>query len=152
MGASGAGKTTLLDVLGARKDDGKIEGDITVDGRPPGPSFQRTCGYVGQMDVHEYVFSCRGWASISETDAFGPDYRPTQTIREAFMFSARLRQPRDTPDDEIESYVDKVIEILELEELADAIIGVPGAGLSIEQRFVAGSFETFQDPSLTSSS
>lgn len=53
MGASGAGKTTLLDVLGARKDDGKIEGDITVDGRPPGPSFQRTCGYVGQMDVHE---------------------------------------------------------------------------------------------------
>ena len=53
MGASGAGKTTLLDVLGARKEDGKIEGEITVDGRPPGPSFQRTCGYVGQMDIHE---------------------------------------------------------------------------------------------------
>jgi ABC-type multidrug transport system ATPase subunit len=50
------------------------------------------------------------------------------------LFSARLRQPRETSDEEIESYVNKVIEILELEELADAIIGVPGAGLSIEQR------------------
>lgn len=112
MGASGAGKTTLLDVLGARKEDGEIEGEITVDGRPPGPSFQRTCGYVGQMDIHE----------------------PTQTIREAFLFSARLRQPKDTPLAEIETYVDKVIDVLELNELADAVIGVPGAGLSIEQR------------------
>lgn len=44
MGASGAGKTTLLDVLGARKEEGVVEGEITVDGRPPGPSFQRTTG------------------------------------------------------------------------------------------------------------
>jgi ATP-binding cassette subfamily G (WHITE) protein 2 (SNQ2) len=112
MGASGAGKTTLLDVLGARKEDGVIEGEILVDGRPPGPSFQRTCGYVGQMDIHE----------------------PTQTIREAFLFSARLRQPADTPDEEIVAYVDKVISVLELEDLANAVIGIPGAGLSIEQR------------------
>ncbi len=31
-------------------------------------------------------------------------------------------------------YVERVIEVLELTELADAVIGVPGAGLSIEQR------------------
>ena len=62
--------------------------------------------------------------------------RPTQTIREAFIFSARLRQPRETSDEEIESYVNKVIDVLELEELADAVIGIPGAGLSIEQRLV----------------
>lgn len=112
MGASGAGKTTLLDVLGHRKSEGEVTGEITVDGRPPGPSFQRTCGYVGQMDVHE----------------------PTQTIREAFLFSARLRQPAETPDEEIVSYVDKVIDVLELNELADAVIGIPSAGLTIEQR------------------
>jgi ATP-binding cassette subfamily G (WHITE) protein 2 (SNQ2) len=52
------------------------------------------------------------------------------------MFSARLRQPRETSDEEIESYVNKVIDVLELEELADAVIGIPGAGLSIEQRSV----------------
>jgi ABC-type multidrug transport system ATPase subunit len=69
-------------------------------------------------------------------NTYTPLHRPTQTIREAFLFSARLRQPRETSDEEIESYVNKVIEILELEELADAIIGVPGAGLSIEQRRV----------------
>lgn len=50
------------------------------------------------------------------------------------MFSARLRQPRETSDEDIEDYVNKVIAILELDELADAIIGIPGAGLSIEQR------------------
>ncbi len=61
-------------------------------------------------------------------------HESTQTIREAFMFSARLRQPKETPDHEIEDYVEKVINVLELEDLADAVIGVPGAGLSIEQR------------------
>ena len=52
MGASGAGKTTLLDVLALRKDEGVVAGDINVDGRALGASFQRTTGYVGQMDVH----------------------------------------------------------------------------------------------------
>lgn len=69
-------------------------------------------GYVSQMDIHE----------------------PTQSIREAFLFSARIRQPAKTPLAEIEAYVESVIDILELSELADACIGVPGAGLSIEQR------------------
>ena len=46
MGASGAGKTTLLDVLALRKDEGVVEGDIKVDGRPLGKSFKRTTGYV----------------------------------------------------------------------------------------------------------
>jgi ATP-binding cassette subfamily G (WHITE) protein 2 (SNQ2) len=50
------------------------------------------------------------------------------------LFSARLRQPRGTPAAEIEAYVNKVIDVLELDELADAVIGIPGAGLSIEQR------------------
>lgn len=59
---------------------------------------------------------------------------PTQTIREAFLFSARLRQPRETSEEDIQQYVNSVIDVLELEELADAVIGVPGAGLSIEQR------------------
>ncbi|CAG8947101.1 unnamed protein product [Penicillium salamii] len=129
MGCSGAGKTTyvrsdhvdrtaltnncrLLDVLAQRKDSGEIHGSILIDGRPQGISFQRTTGYCEQMDVHE----------------------GTATVREALLFSALLRQPSSTPRDEKITYVDHIIRLLELHDICDALIGVPGAGLSIEQR------------------
>ncbi|OJJ48427.1 hypothetical protein ASPZODRAFT_24059 [Penicilliopsis zonata CBS 506.65] len=112
MGASGAGKTTLLDVLASRKNIGVVTGDILVDGIAPGTSFQRGTSYAEQLDVHE----------------------PMQTVREALRFSADLRQPYETPQSEKYSYVEDVISLLELENLADAIIGDPESGLSVEER------------------
>jgi ABC-type multidrug transport system ATPase subunit/ABC-type multidrug transport system permease subunit len=112
MGSSGAGKTTLLDVLAQRKDTGVITGEVLVDGRPLPVSFQRSTGYCEQMDVHE----------------------GTSTVREALIFSARLRQPKETPDEEKIAYIDSIIKLLELEDIQDALIGVPGAGLTVEQR------------------
>ncbi|KAG8863780.1 hypothetical protein FRB96_007617 [Tulasnella sp. 330] len=112
MGASGAGKTTLLDVLAQRKDTGEITGEILVNGRQLPVAFQRTTGYCEQLDVH----------------------LPQATVREALEFSALLRQPRDTPDEEKLAYVDTIIDLLELHDIEDAIIGNPGAGLGIEQR------------------
>lgn len=112
MGASGAGKTTLLDVLAARKNIGVITGDILVDGAPPGTAFQRGTSYAEQLDVHE----------------------PMQTVREALRFSADLRQSYDTPQSEKYAYVEEIISLLELENLADAIIGTPETGLSVEER------------------
>ncbi|KAJ3466974.1 hypothetical protein MRS44_004538 [Fusarium solani] len=112
MGASGAGKTTLLDVLAQRKTEGTIHGSIMVDGRPLPVSFQRSAGYCEQLDVHE----------------------PFATVREALEFSALLRQSRDTPREEKLKYVDTIIDLLELHDLADTLIGEVGAGLSVEQR------------------
>lgn len=112
MGASGAGKTTLLDVLAARKNIGVVTGDILVDGKPPGTSFQRATSYAEQLDVHEAM----------------------QTVREALRFSADLRQPFSTPRAEKYEYVEEIISLLELENLADAIIGTPETGLSVEER------------------
>lgn len=112
MGASGAGKTTLLDVLAARKNIGTIGGAILVDGVKPGVSFQRGTSYAEQLDVHE----------------------STQTVREALRFSADLRQPYETPRAEKYAYVEEIISLLELENLADAIIGSPESGLSVEER------------------
>lgn len=112
MGSSGAGKTTLLDVLAQRKTQGAIHGSVCVDGRPIPISFQRSAGYVEQLDVHE----------------------PLATVREALEFSALLRQSRDTPDDEKLRYVDTIIDLLELNDLEHSLIGKPGSGLSIEQR------------------
>lgn len=112
MGASGAGKTTLLDVLAQRKTQGKIEGSIKVDGRALPVSFQRSAGYCEQLDVHE----------------------PFATVREALEFSALLRQSRDTPKEEKLKYVEVIIDLLELHDIADTLIGKVGAGLSVEQR------------------
>ncbi|RAH44570.1 ATP-binding cassette transporter [Aspergillus brunneoviolaceus CBS 621.78] len=112
MGSSGAGKTTLLDVLAQRKTDGTIQGSILVDGRPLDVSFQRSAGYCEQLDVHEAM----------------------TTVREALEFSALLRQPAHIPREEKLAYVDAIIDLLELHDIADILIGKPGAGLSIEQR------------------
>ncbi|KAF2096243.1 hypothetical protein NA57DRAFT_67762 [Rhizodiscina lignyota] len=112
MGASGAGKTTLLDVLAARKNIGVITGDELVDGKPPGLAFQRGTSYAEQLDVHE----------------------PAQTVREALRFSADLRQPYETSQEEKYAYVEEVISLLEMEDIADAIIGEPESGLAVEQR------------------
>ncbi|KAE8863270.1 hypothetical protein PTNB73_06477 [Pyrenophora teres f. teres] len=112
MGASGAGKTTLLDVLANRKNIGVISGDKLVDGKVPGIAFQRGTAYAEQLDVHE----------------------PATTVREALRFSADLRQPFETPQAEKYAYVEEVIALLEMEDIADAIIGDPESGLAVEQR------------------
>lgn len=112
MGSSGAGKTTLLDVLANRKTTGVIGGEVKVSGRHPGADFQRGTAYCEQQDVHEW----------------------TATVREAFRFSAYLRQPADVSVEEKNAYVEEVIQLLELEDLADAMIGFPGFGLGVEAR------------------
>lgn len=112
MGESGAGKTTLLNILAQRVSTGIVSGDMLVNGRRLGNSFQRGTGYVQQQDVH-----------FEEA-----------TVREAFRFSAFLRQPRDVPLEEKYAYVEKVIDALGMHDYAGAVIGTPGRGLSAEQR------------------
>lgn len=112
MGASGAGKTTLLDVLAGRKNIGVISVDILVDGIKPGKEFQRSTSYAEQLDMHD----------------------PSQTVREALRFSADLRQPMETSQEDKYAYVEEVIALLEMESIADAIIGAPEFGLTVEQR------------------
>jgi ABC-type multidrug transport system ATPase subunit len=48
--------------------------------------------------------------------------------------SAILRQPASVSRKEKVAYVDEVIKLLGMEAYADAVFGVPGEGLSVEQR------------------
>jgi ATP-binding cassette subfamily G (WHITE) protein 2 (PDR) len=112
MGVSGAGKTTLLDVLATRTTMGVITGEMLVDGKPRDDSFQRKTGYAQQQDLH----------------------LNTSTVREALTFSALLRQPAHVPRQEKIDYVTEVIKLLDMTEYADAVVGVPGEGLNVEQR------------------
>ncbi|MBE3046546.1 hypothetical protein IMZ48_29260 [Candidatus Bathyarchaeota archaeon] len=87
--------------MAQRKDAGEIYGSILIDGQPQGISFQRTTGYCEQMDIHE----------------------ATATVKEALVFSATLRQPEHVPMEEKLAYVDHIIELLELRDLSEALIG-----------------------------
>lgn len=58
----------------------------------------------------------------------------TSTVREALTFSAILRQSHKIPKAEKLAYVDEIIHLLEMEPYAEAVIGVPGEGLNVEQR------------------
>lgn len=50
----------------------------------------------------------------------------TATIREAMRFSANLRQPFSVPQAEKYEYVEEMIELLELTDLADALVSSLG--------------------------
>lgn len=91
---------------------GVISGSIFVDGRERDESFQRKTGYAMQQDLH----------------------LATSTVRVALEFSALLRQPIEYSRNERLAYVDHVIDLLDMQEYADAVVGVPGSGLNVERK------------------
>ncbi|GFP99541.1 pleiotropic drug resistance protein 1 [Phtheirospermum japonicum] len=114
MGVSGAGKTTLMDVLAGRKTGGYIEGNITISGYPKNQAtFARISGYCEQTDIHS----------------------PNVTVYESLVYSAWLRLPRDIDAQTRKMFVEEVMELVELNPLREALVGLPGVnGLSTEQR------------------
>lgn len=90
---------------------GVISGEMLVDGKQRDESFQRKTGYVQQQDLH----------------------LETSTVREALRFSAVLRQPREVPETEKIAYVEEVIKLLDMQEYADAVVGVAGEGRPFSQ-------------------
>ncbi|KAF7127829.1 hypothetical protein RHSIM_Rhsim11G0102600 [Rhododendron simsii] len=114
MGVTGAGKTTLLDVLAGRKTIGTIEGDIRIGGHPKvQDTFARISGYCEQTDVHS----------------------PQITIEESVVYSAWLRLNPEIDSKTKLEFVREVLEIIELDEIMDCLVGIPGvSGLSTEQR------------------
>jgi ATP-binding cassette, subfamily G (WHITE), member 2, SNQ2 len=65
----------LLDVLAKRISGGLVRGDCLVNGYPLPENFASETAYVQQLDTHN----------------------PESTVREALLFSARLRQPASVP-------------------------------------------------------
>ncbi|KAJ9537747.1 hypothetical protein OSB04_030480 [Centaurea solstitialis] len=104
MGVSGAGKTTLMDVLAGRKTGGYIEGDIRISGYPKKQAtFARISGYCEQNDIHS----------------------PHVTVYESLLYSAWLRL--STGDEGTRKmFVEEVMELVELNPLRDALVGLPG--------------------------
>ncbi|KAK9682589.1 hypothetical protein RND81_10G083900 [Saponaria officinalis] len=114
MGVSGAGKTTLMDVLAGWKTGGYIDGTIKISGyEKKQKTFARVSGYCEQTDIHS----------------------PHLTVHESLVFSAWLRLSSDIDDDARKRFVEEVMELVELDSLRYALVGLPGVnGLSTEQR------------------
>ncbi|KAJ3308985.1 hypothetical protein HDU76_003758, partial [Blyttiomyces sp. JEL0837] len=100
IGPSGAGKTTFMNVL-----MGKISrtgGEILVNGAPAElHRFRKLIGYVPQEDI-----------MLREL-----------TVREVLTYSARIRLPNLWSAREIRDYVDALLKVLNLEHVADMVIG-----------------------------
>ncbi|KAF8403237.1 hypothetical protein HHK36_011338 [Tetracentron sinense] len=114
VGVSGAGKTTLMDVLVGRKTGGYIEGSISISGYPKNQAtFARVSGYCEQNDIHS----------------------PHVTVYESVLYSAWLRLALEVKKETRKMFVDEVMELVELNPLRNALVGLPGVdGLSTEQR------------------
>ncbi|XP_047337551.1 pleiotropic drug resistance protein 1-like [Impatiens glandulifera] len=114
MGVTGAGKTTLMDVLAGRKTGGYIKGKITISGYPKKQeTFARIAGYCEQTDIHS----------------------PQLTVFESLQYSSWLRLPPNVNSATKEMFVDEIMELVELNQLRNALVGLSGVnGLSIEQR------------------
>lgn len=57
------------------------------------------------------------------------------TVREALLFSCTLRLYGERSKESLEEFVDDIMQLVELQPLRNALVGVPGQfGLSVEQR------------------
>jgi ABC-type multidrug transport system ATPase subunit len=107
MGPSGAGKSSLLNILAGRarsKGNLTIKSDVRLDNYAVDPT---------DMDVRKEI------AFVAQDDSL----QVTSTPREAIRFSARLRLPRDTPEEQIEKLVNRMLSELGLTSCADTIVG-----------------------------
>ena len=84
-----------------------IYGDIVVGSSSTTKHSTQGIGYTHQQDIH----------------------LSTSTVREALQFSAALRQPIRYSRHERLTYVEEVIDMLDMTDFADAVVGVPGEGI-----------------------
>lgn len=105
LGPSGAGKSSLLNILAGRISSQKnkvVSGSMSVNGEVVNPQqFRKHVSYVLQEDS---LFA-------------------TSTAREALEFSAKLRLPRNTSDEERKRIVDQLLLSLGLSHVADTMCG-----------------------------
>jgi ABC-type multidrug transport system ATPase subunit len=127
IGPSGAGKTTLLNILAARLSP--TQGRFAVNGQPlPLMCKSDQLGFVEQEDVL--------WS--------------TSSPRECLYFSARMRLPVSTSDEQCAALVEDMLVKLGLGKCQDTLVGTElERGLSGgEKKRVAVGIELISNPSL----
>lgn len=129
LGPSGAGKTTLLNALIGYTTP--TYGRTLLNGDELISHYDRYRGAVGYVPQEDIIHS-------------------QLTVYEALYYTAKLRLPPDTTDDEINRRIDEVLADLEISDTRDVLIGSPERkGISGGQRKrVNLAMELLTDPSL----
>lgn len=107
MGPSGAGKSSLLNILAGRaRSHGRltIQSDVRLNNYAVDPT---------NLQVRQ------GIAFVAQDDSL----QVTSTPREAIRFSAKLRLPKTTSDEQIEQLTERMLSELGLTGCADTIVG-----------------------------
>ena len=114
MGPSGAGKTTLMMAL-----NGYL---VPSEGQ----------SFINDLDLYEHYNNFRGNIGYVPQDDI---IHPELTVFESLYFTAKLRLPPDTTDQEIERLIDKILKDLGIFETKHVLIGSPlRKGISGGQR------------------
>jgi ABC-type glutathione transport system ATPase component len=107
MGPSGSGKTSLLNILSGRAKSGgcvHIQADVRLDNfivDPTNIAVRKQIAFVQQDDSLQVA----------------------ATPRESIRFSAKLRLPRSTTNEELEALTTRMVNELGLKQCADTVVG-----------------------------
>jgi ABC-type multidrug transport system ATPase subunit len=127
FGTSGSGKSTLLDALNGRRP--ATGGKVLYNGSDlysSFDSFRASIGYVPQQDiVHRKI-----------------------SIKNALRYTAHLRLPPDTSKEEIETYIDNVLQKVELTEKATLPIDTPAPLSGGQLKRVSLAVELVSNPNI----
>ena len=107
MGASGAGKTSLLNVLAGRLRSNKkidVQADVRLNNYAVDPT---------DINVRQFI------AFVAQDDSL----QSTSTPYEAIRFSAKLRLPRNTSNQELDELTHRMVTELGLLSCKDTFIG-----------------------------
>lgn len=124
LGPSGSGKSTLMDAINGRRP--ATSGTVAVNGEDLYSSYRKyrqSFGYVPQKDI----------------------VHATLTVRQALTFTARLRLPMNTPEEQLEKIVTEVIRKMGLQEREGTLIQNLSGG---QLKRVSLGAELISEPSL----
>ena len=111
MGPSGAGKTTFMNVLCGKATYGEMTGEVSFN--------------EGQLDLHTMK---QGMGFVPQDDIVHEQL----TVRENVFFSAKLRNPHNTPEALLEEVVEDVLNVMQMTHIQNSVVG------GVEERGISG--------------
>ena len=124
IGGSGAGKSTILNCLCGYLPP--ASGSVYINGVDLYRNFDILKEYIGYVPQSDIVYD-------------------NLTVHDMLAYTARLRLPRDTSDDEIEAAIDKAIHIVELDDKKNSYIRNLSGG---QKKRTSIAVELLPDPNL----
>ena len=124
IGGSGAGKSTVMNVLNGF--DREYDGEVQINNDNLKEHFQKIKGIIGYVPQEDIIYE-------------------NLTLRKMLRYTARLRMPKDTGENEIEQRINEVLATLDLTEHQNTMIRKMSGG---QKKRASIAVELLADPKL----